>query len=491
MRVGRGLTIWALCATGTLAGCGAPGDMFTAHPPLAATAGPTGLPADRLAELLTGLGKQVSLNKAGAELLADAWINYSLFTQAVTTGAALDDSATAAQAMWPQVVRARLTHWRDTLAAHRPVLPDSLADSADAAGRERVFQQLLVIAPPNAPAPQRAEAKNRASRLLARLDAGADFGELAMRYSDDTVGRAAKGVMPPAVRGTFTAKFDSVAWTLAPGQHSGVVESRAGFHIIRRPPLTEVRAKWMAYLTERERPRLDSIYVIDLCDRYGLRFPYNTPQLVRNAMDDREHALKSNRPLAIYQGGAYTERELINFIQAVGPLVVTRFDRMRDFEIMRFVKGLAQTKLVLQQADSAKVGITEAEWRSIYQQYRGDLDSLKQALRIGGSADADSARQPVWVEGRVNGLLDRIAAGTRSRPPGGGLISVLRDRYPYHQFPDGVALALTKAAIVAKQQRDSAAAKKPTGPGLRPAPGPAPIPGHDSTSTAAPRAKVT
>jgi hypothetical protein len=70
MRVGRGLTIWVLCATGTLAGCGAPGDMFTAHPPLAATAGPTGLPADRLAELLTGLGKQVSLNKAGAELLA-------------------------------------------------------------------------------------------------------------------------------------------------------------------------------------------------------------------------------------------------------------------------------------------------------------------------------------------------------------------------------------------------------------------------------------
>jgi hypothetical protein len=141
--------------------------------------------------------------------------------------------------------------------------------------------------------------------------------------------------------------------------------------------------------------------------------------------------------------------------------------------------------------DSAKVGVTAAEWTSIYQQYRGDLDSLKQALRIRGAADADSAREASWVEGKVNGLLDRVAAGQKIRPPGGGLISVLRDRYPYLQFPDGVALALTKAVIVAKQQRDSAATKKPGGPGLRPAPGPAPIPGRDSTSAGAPKAKAT
>lgn len=490
MRVGR-LKLWTLCASVMVAGCGAPGDMFTAHPPLAATAGLTGLPADRLAELLTALGKQVSLNRPGAEQVADAWINYSLFIQAVTSGAGLDDSATAAQAMWPQVVRARLSHWRDTLAAHRPVLPDSLADSADAAGPERLFQHILIRAPASMPEPRRAEARKQATRLLARLDAGADFGELVAKYSDDSSSRAVKGVLTPAVRGTYTTKFDSAAWTLSPGQHSGVVESGAGYHIIRRPPLVEVRARWIAYLTERERPRLDSIYVTDLSDRYGLRLPYNAAQLVRNAMNDRDHALKSNRPLAIYQGGAITERDLINFIQGVGPLVATRFDRMRDFEVLRFVRGLAQTRLVLQQVDSAKVGVTAAEWTSIYQQYRGDLDSLKQALRIRGPADADSAREASWVEGKVNGLLDRVAAGQKIRPPGGGLISVLRDRYPYRQFPDGVALALTKAAIVAKQQRDSAATKKPGGPGLRPAPGPAPIPGRDSASAGAPKAKAT
>jgi hypothetical protein len=490
MRVGSRFRIWPLCAAVAVAGCGAPGELFTPHPPLAAEAGITRLPTDRLGALLADMSKQVGFNRQGGELVTDTWINYSLFIQAETSGAGLDDSATAVAALWPQVLRLRLAHWRDTLAAHRPPVPDSLADSADAAGRERLLQQILIAAPSNAPDPQRAEAKNKATRLLARLDAGANFGELAARYSDDSVSRAAQGVMNPAPRGSFAARFDSAAWSLAPGQHSGLIETRAGYHIIRRPPLAEVRAKWLVYLTERRRPHLDSLYLADLSTRYKLEIPAGAAQRTRTALSDREHALKSNRPLAVYRGGAFTESELVTWIQGVGPLVVTRFDRMRDFELLRFVQAVAQTELVLRDVDSAGVGVTPAEWTSLRQQYHDDLDSLQLALRIRGSADADSARNPAWIEGKVNAMLDRLASGEKSRPPAGGLITVLRGRYPYRQFPDGVALALTEAAIVAKQ-RDTTTTKKPGGPGLRPAPGPPPIPGRDSAGAGPTQRRLT
>ena len=76
--------------------------------------------------------------------------------------------------------------------------------------------------------------RGEADTLLAELAAGADFADLARASSLDASTRPAGGDL-----GWFPAGYllvpevDSVAWALAPGETSGVVESALGYHIVR------------------------------------------------------------------------------------------------------------------------------------------------------------------------------------------------------------------------------------------------------------------
>ena len=94
----------------------------------------------------------------------------------------------------------------------------------------------------------KALAKQKAEELLARIKKGEDFAALAKQFSNDP-GSAAKGGMlgssrPPAPgqpagsadyfgRGEMVPEFDKVAFSLKPGEVSGVVETSFGDHIIQ------------------------------------------------------------------------------------------------------------------------------------------------------------------------------------------------------------------------------------------------------------------
>ncbi len=78
--------------------------------------------------------------------------------------------------------------------------------------------------------------KNRtrefAESLLDSINKGADFSELAKKYSDDPGSAAQGGNLGFVNRGVFYPEFEAVAFALEPGQLSGIVESPVGFHII-------------------------------------------------------------------------------------------------------------------------------------------------------------------------------------------------------------------------------------------------------------------
>src|SRR5947209_7208575 len=128
------------------------------------------------------------------------------------------------------------------------------ADSAYRAGTVRLFQHILIRVPPNAAPPQQDKQRKQAEGLLRQAAArhGADFAQLAKRYSDDPGSKARGGYLPATGRGQFVPAFDSAAWKLDPGAISDVVRSPFGFHIIRRPPLAEVRDSFQAQL-EKDR----------------------------------------------------------------------------------------------------------------------------------------------------------------------------------------------------------------------------------------------
>lgn len=84
-------------------------------------------------------------------------------------------------------------------------------------------------------------ALERARRVERELRGGADFAEVAMRESADSVSRANGGDLGDAANGTFVPEFEQAARALRPGQISQPVLSQFGYHIIRLESKTDDR----------------------------------------------------------------------------------------------------------------------------------------------------------------------------------------------------------------------------------------------------------
>lgn len=93
------------------------------------------------------------------------------------------------------------------------------------------FRQ-IVIAPQPRPEAREA-ARALADSLLAELRKGADFAELATKYSADPGSAANGGDLGWHRRGVMVPAFDFWMFELPPGQLSPVVETSFGYHIIR------------------------------------------------------------------------------------------------------------------------------------------------------------------------------------------------------------------------------------------------------------------
>jgi peptidyl-prolyl cis-trans isomerase D len=94
-------------------------------------------------------------------------------------------------------------------------------------------------------------AKAKAEDVQKQLKAGADFGELAKKYSDDPGSAQQGGLLPPITRGRTVPEFEQAAFTTPKGQTTGIIRTSYGFHIIRVEdkqnasvkPLDEVKAQ--------------------------------------------------------------------------------------------------------------------------------------------------------------------------------------------------------------------------------------------------------
>src|SRR6516165_6606303 len=78
-----------------------------------------------------------------------------------------------------------------------------------------------------------AAVKAKIEDLLKQAKAGADFGELAKKYSEDESNAKNGGDLDYFGRGKMVPEFDAVAFTLQPGQISDVVKTQFGYHIIK------------------------------------------------------------------------------------------------------------------------------------------------------------------------------------------------------------------------------------------------------------------
>jgi peptidyl-prolyl cis-trans isomerase D len=103
---------------------------------------------------------------------------------------------------------------------------------------ERIHERHILLMTQGKPAADEAKIKAKAEDLVKQLRAGADFAELAKKYSDDnqgpTGGSAAKGGdLDWVTRGQMVAEFEKASFSLKPMVISDPVKTQYGYHIIQ------------------------------------------------------------------------------------------------------------------------------------------------------------------------------------------------------------------------------------------------------------------
>jgi peptidyl-prolyl cis-trans isomerase D len=94
------------------------------------------------------------------------------------------------------------------------------------------ISHILIRLPKGASEKDKAQARATAADIVKKLDAGADFAQLARQYSDDDATRLKGGDLGFYSRGELLKPMEDAAFKLKPGQTT-IVETKAGFHILR------------------------------------------------------------------------------------------------------------------------------------------------------------------------------------------------------------------------------------------------------------------
>src|SRR5690606_210570 len=371
----------------------------------------------------------------------------------------------------------REQRWHDTLVSRRAALTDAGVDSVSGGNDVRVFQHILFATEQTATPEERAAARSQAERTRQQVDNGADFGGLATRLSKDPQSAQDSGYLPAAPKGQFVTAFDSAGWTLAPGQVSGPVETPYGVHLIRRPPVDEVRDRLRQAAQALAVRQLDSMYIDSLAKANDLTVRSSAARDVRKAIEDLDKSRDSDRTVATFDGGEITIGQVVRWIDQIPPQFQMQLKGLADSQLVTFTRTVAQNVLVLQQADSAGIDLTPIEWQGMRQQYQAEVDSLRAEMGLGSDVSdstipVDQRREIAAM--KVQTYLDRRLAGqVRLRRLPATLGQVLRDNFPCHVHPPGVARGLEVAQRI--QAANPTPANAPMPGQLQPAPGAPPV----------------
>lgn len=133
---------------------------------------------------------------------------------------------------------------------YREKLDEELAAGITPPTQEEVWARHILIRPEEGAEDEEAalaDALAEAEDLLAQIEEGGDFGELAREFSDDTGSGAQGGDLGWFTRGMMVAPFEEAAFNAEVGEVVGPVESQFGYHIIQVLGMEDRPADQSAY----------------------------------------------------------------------------------------------------------------------------------------------------------------------------------------------------------------------------------------------------
>lgn len=150
---------------------------------------------------------------------------------------------------------------------------------------------ILLRAGQDEPPAARAQKRARADSVMAVLRRGTDFGVVARQVSEDPGSAARGGDLDYFSRGQMVPQFDAVAFSLAVGDMSGVVETQFGYHILKitdkKPAgtveLSEARGSISEYLKGQKRTEALKTWLTGLRAKSKIEYADSTGTMVEIA----------------------------------------------------------------------------------------------------------------------------------------------------------------------------------------------------------------
>ena len=221
------------------------------------------------------------IDKKSVADYVDLFINYKLKVEA----------AKAAQLDTMKSFQTEFAGYRDM-----QVRPAMITDADVEAEAKKIYQQtqqqidnngglvkvahILLIVSQKATADEQKAAKERIDSIYAALKGGANFAEMAKKYSQDPGSAKNGGELPLIYKGQTLKEFEDQAWALNDGEMSKPVLSAAGWHII----LKQGHQNFYSYESQRDA-------IMKYIDQRNLR-----EQIIDNKLDSLtkvEHTTKA------------------------------------------------------------------------------------------------------------------------------------------------------------------------------------------------------
>lgn len=173
------------------------------------------------------------VDKKSVEDYVNLFVNYKLKVEAAK--AAKIDTLKSFQTEFAgyrdMQVRPSMINDADVEAEAQKIYKQTQQQIDNNGGLAKVAHILLVVGQKATPDEQKA-AKLRIDSIYAALKGGADFAEMAKKYSQDPGSAKKGGELPLIYKGQTLKEFEDQAWALKDGEMSKPVLTAAGWHII-------------------------------------------------------------------------------------------------------------------------------------------------------------------------------------------------------------------------------------------------------------------
>ena len=255
-----------------------------------------------------------------------------------------------------------------------------------------------------------AAVKAKAEDILKQAKSGADFGELAKKYSEDDTNAKNGGDLDFFTRGKMVPEFDTVAFSLQPGQISDVVKSPFGYHIIK---LTDKKAGTRRTLAEMRQQLTDQL-AFERAQVQASDLAANLEKQISKPADLDKVARAQG--LAVQESGFFAKDEPIMGLGPSPEAAARAFDlkigdvstALRASRGFVFVTPTAKQDAYVPKLDEVKDRVRD----EVIKLKARDLAREKAAevvAKLKGAADFDKAAKAAGVEAKTTDSITRDA----------------------------------------------------------------------------------